>query len=187
LVGPISRGQRLPDEHVSDTTAIAQFDAGILSPSKRTARLTLCAFYASLPHLCAKAASGSLAGCDDGDRPGRGESGEFAVNSTSDPGTSGCNATECAVREAITAANATAGTDTINFAIPGTGVRPISPASPLHDTIEALTTNGYGQPGTKANALPAGNDAVLRVQLNGTNAGTGFEASGLAIVSDRSR
>ena len=91
------------------------------------------------------------------------------------------------MREAITTANATTGTDTINFAIPGTGVRPISPASPLPDTTEAVTTNGYGQPGTKANALPVGNDAVLRVLLNGTNAGTGFEASGLAIASDRSR
>ena len=91
------------------------------------------------------------------------------------------------MREAITTANATAGTDTINFAIPGTGVRPISPASPLPDTTEAVTTNGYGQPGTKANALPVGNDAVLRVQLNEANAGTGFEASGLTIASDRSR
>ena len=91
------------------------------------------------------------------------------------------------MREAITTANATAGTDTINFAIPGTGVRSISPSSPLPDTTEAVTTNGYGQPGTKANALPVGNDVVLRVQLNEANAGTEFEASGLTIASDRSR
>lgn len=39
----------------------------------------------------------------------------FTVNSTADPGTGSCDATECTLREAITSANATAGTDTINF------------------------------------------------------------------------
>ena len=91
------------------------------------------------------------------------------------------------MREAITTANATAGTDTISFAIPGTRAAPSPRPPPLPDTTEAVTTNGYGQLGTKANALPVGNDAVLRVQLNEANAGTGFEASGLTIASDRSR
>lgn len=40
----------------------------------------------------------------------------FVVNSTNDPGVGKCNATECTLREAITAANATADDDIINFA-----------------------------------------------------------------------
>ena len=48
----------------------------------------------------------------------------FTVNSTNDPGTGGCNATECTLREAITAANTASGADTINFNIPD-GVPPL--------------------------------------------------------------
>ena len=42
----------------------------------------------------------------------------LTVNSTADPGTGGCNSTECTLREAINASNGLPTTDTINFDIP---------------------------------------------------------------------
>ena len=45
----------------------------------------------------------------------------FTVNSTGDPGTGGCNATECTLREAIDVTNRVSGADTIRFDIPGAG------------------------------------------------------------------
>ena len=108
----------------------------------------------------------------------------FTVNSTADPGTGSCDATECTLREAITSANATVGTDTINFNIPGSGVKTISPASGLPTITEAVTIDGYTQgDGTADDATPntltVGNDAHLLVELNGTSAGL---SSGLKIT-----
>src|SRR5207244_7296305 len=45
----------------------------------------------------------------------------FTVNSTADPGNGVCDAAECTLREAIAAANAAAGSDTITFNIPNPG------------------------------------------------------------------
>src|SRR5947209_11464220 len=53
----------------------------------------------------------------------------FTVNSAADPGTGVCDAVECTLREAITAANTHAGTDTIAFNIPGAGPHTIRPTS----------------------------------------------------------
>src|SRR5262245_50398661 len=55
----------------------------------------------------------------------------FLVNTTADAGDGVCDVTACTLREAINAANATAGPDTIDFAIPGVGVHTINPTSPL--------------------------------------------------------
>ncbi len=98
----------------------------------------------------------------------------FTVNSTNDPGTGVCDATECTLREAITAANNTAGADTINFNIPDD---PNSPgfevktiflnSSPLTIT-EAVTIDGYTQSGASPNTLAQeGTNAVLKIQLRG--------------------
>lgn len=80
---------------------------------------------------------------------------------------------QCTLRAAIQEANSDfGGADTINFAIPGgTGVRTISPASPLPAITQPLTIDGYSQPGTRQNTLAKGTDANLRIQLNGANAG----------------
>ncbi len=87
----------------------------------------------------------------------------FTVNSTADPGTDGCDATECTLREAITAANANPGTDTIEFDIPGNGPHTISPTSVLPTITEAVTIDGYtqgkstatGDDDAKENTIPA--------------------------------
>lgn len=59
----------------------------------------------------------------------------------------------------------------IEFAIPGPGVHTISPASPL-PPIYGKTIDGYTQPGASANTLTDGDNAVLLIELNGTNAGS---------------
>ena len=95
----------------------------------------------------------------------------FTVNNTADPGNGTCDAFGCTLREAITAANTVPGTDTIVFNIPGTGVKTISPTSALPLITEPVTIDGYTQPGASENTLAIGNDAVLLIELNGTNAG----------------
>src|SRR5215204_7483845 len=109
----------------------------------------------------------------------------FTVNSTADPGTGGCNATQCTLREAINAANANNNPtekDLINFNISGTtGVHTISPTSPLPLITEPVIINGYSQPGSSANTLAKGTNAVLTIELDGSKAGSA--ADGLSIFA----
>ena len=77
------------------------------------------------------------------------------------------------LRQAIIDANAASGADLINFNIPGAGVRTINLMSPLPPITEALTIDGYSQPGSSVNTLAIGDNAVLLIELNGTNAGGG--------------
>ena len=101
----------------------------------------------------------------------------FVVNKTADSGAG-------SLRQAITNANATATLDTINFNIPGTGVQTITPATPLPVISSPVTINGYSQPGSSPNTLAVGNNAVLRIQLNGASAGVGVH--GLQITAGSS-
>jgi CSLREA domain-containing protein len=115
----------------------------------------------------------------------------FTVNNTGDAAdtnltdtvcdTSGKSGNQCTLRAAIQQANATAnvgGPDEIRFNIPGdkTKVKTINVGSTtlgaLPPITEAVTMNGYTQRGAKENTRAAGNDAVLKVQLNGTSAGS---------------
>ncbi|MCL1472975.1 hypothetical protein LAY57_20120, partial [Argonema antarcticum A004/B2] len=89
---------------------------------------------------------------------------DFAVTNTNDSG-------EGSLRQAITNANAIAGTDTITFNISGAGPHTISPTSALPTITQAVIIDGYSQPGASKNTLAAGNDAVLNIVLDGTNAG----------------
>jgi hypothetical protein len=94
---------------------------------------------------------------------------------------------QCTLRAAIEEANDTDGADVIKFNIGATNsVKTISPASPLPDITEAVTINGYSQRGARANTRDVGNNAILKIQLNGTNAGTGPNANGLVITADDS-
>jgi hypothetical protein len=96
------------------------------------------------------------------------------------------------LRQAILDANATAGADTISFNIPATdpncnantGVCTISPASLLPNVTETVTIDGYTQPGASENTLAKGDDADLRIRLDGVNtAGISF---GLRITAGNS-
>src|SRR6266550_1183098 len=86
----------------------------------------------------------------------------------------------CSLRAAIQEANAIAGTDNIYFNISGTGVKTISPGSPLPDITSAVYIDGYTQTGASQNTLPNGNNAVLTIELNGLNSGSAF---GLKVVA----
>jgi CSLREA domain-containing protein len=105
----------------------------------------------------------------------------FTVTNTADPGDGVCNSA-CTLREAITAANANPGADTIAFNIPGSVLHTISPTSEMPTITETLTIDGYTQPGAAENSLAIGDNAVLLIELNGTNAGAG--AIGLNILHD---
>ena len=113
----------------------------------------------------------------------------FTVNKTGDAedrkltdakcDTSTKKGNQCTLRAALEESNDTSGEDTIKFKIGDTSsVKTISPASELPIIEEAVTINGYTQRGASENTLEEGNDAVLKVELDGTNAES---ASGLRI------
>src|SRR6266446_373850 len=87
------------------------------------------------------------------------------------------------LRQAILDANNNPGEDLIQFCIPGSGPHSIRPGSALPEITEAVTIDGYTQPGAAPNTLPAGDNAVLRIRLDGSAAGGGV--GGLTINSDR--
>ncbi|HEX8280677.1 MAG TPA: hypothetical protein VF551_04830 [Chthoniobacterales bacterium] len=110
----------------------------------------------------------------------------FTVTNTADTGAG-------SLRQAITDANATANSpanqnDVIVFNIPGGGVQTITPASSLPPISDAVTIDGYTQPGASANTLEVGNNAVLLIELNGSAAPlTGaFTQAGLTILNSGS-
>jgi CSLREA domain-containing protein len=85
----------------------------------------------------------------------------------------------CTLRAAIEQANATPGADVIDFSISGGEVQTITPSSALPAITEQVTIDGYTQPGASPNTLAKGTNALLKVELNGANAGNG--APGLDI------
>jgi CSLREA domain-containing protein len=110
----------------------------------------------------------------------------FTVNSIADTGDATPDGTcdSCTLREAIQEANFNDNdplADTIAFAIPGNGPHTIAPASRLDPITEAVTIDGYTQgddtattdDDAKENTLraPGAIDAVLKIELDGTNAG----------------
>ena len=85
------------------------------------------------------------------------------------------------LRQAILDANANAGDDTISFNILGSGVQTIAPASALPAITESVTIDGNTQPGASANtnAPDQGTNAVILIEIDGTNTGS---ASGDSIL-----
>ncbi len=99
------------------------------------------------------------------------------------------------LREAITSANNNAninadvvtsepyeavGADSIHFNIAGAGVHTISPNSALPTITGPVIIDGYTQPGASANTLVDGDNAVLQIEIDGSNAGSGVH--GLSII-----
>lgn len=116
----------------------------------------------------------------------------FVVNSTGDGvdtniGDNVCETAtsgECTLRAAILEANFAAGIDTINFNIPGAGIKTIVPNSALPDITQPLTIDGYSQPGASVNTQTTINNAVILIELNGMNAGT--NVNGLRLFAGNS-
>jgi CSLREA domain-containing protein len=112
----------------------------------------------------------------------------IVVNSTADVQ---ANDGACTLREAIAAANSNTASggmsgecvagealptvDVISFAIPGTGVHTISPASALDPITEAVFIDAYTQPGASMNTLTVGDNAVLLIEISGVALPTGTD------------
>ena len=90
----------------------------------------------------------------------------YTVTTTADSGPG-------SLRQAILDANGNAGADTIAFSITGGGVHTITPLTALPTLTDAVTIDGYTQPGSSANTNPPeqGTNAVLAIELDGTNVG----------------
>jgi trimeric autotransporter adhesin len=72
--------------------------------------------------------------------------------------------------------------DVITFKIPsGNGFATIKPQPNLPVIKDRVTIDGYTQPGASPNTLAKGTNAQLRIELDGTNAGT--RSSGLSLGS----
>jgi hypothetical protein len=96
------------------------------------------------------------------------------------------------LREAITSANQNSnvnadvvavgvyGTDTINFNIPGAGVKTINLTTSLPTLAAAIVIDGYTQGVASVNTLANGDNAVLLIELNGAGAGAGTAKVGVA-------
>jgi len=118
--------------------------------------------------------------------------GEFIikVNSTADLADASINGRcaadsavgdQCTLRAAIQESNATPETEIIAFDIPGSGVQTISPTSQLPPITRQAIINGYSQPGASFNTLTVGNNAVLKVELDGSKASGGALIRGLTV------
>jgi oligopeptide transport system substrate-binding protein len=109
----------------------------------------------------------------------------YVVESSADPGEPGDLI--LTLHEALEAANANPGTDVIAFDIPvgtdpgcdaGTGVCTIRPLAALPTIQDPVIVDGYTQPGATPNTNPPGlgNNAALKIELDGSLAGEVFGA-----------
>ena len=91
----------------------------------------------------------------------------FTVTNTLDNSRAG------SLRHAINQVNADKGNtvDTIDFNIPGTGPFTISPTSPLPAITHSVLIDGYSQPHSSPNTETDSDNAVILIQLSGTQAG----------------
>lgn len=87
------------------------------------------------------------------------------------------------LRQAILDANANSGLDTISFNIPGTAPFTIRPVSGLPQINSPVIIDGYTQSGASSNTLVNDNNAILLIEMDGSNAGN---TNGLAIFAGSS-
>jgi hypothetical protein len=110
-------------------------------------------------------------------------SSDFTVTNTNDDGPG-------SLRQAILAANALPGKNTISFNIPGDGPHMISPNSALPSITDPVIIDGYTQPGSSANInlLDKPSNAAIQVVLFGGSMNPIPQyADGLTIYAGNSR
>src|SRR5262245_38569445 len=96
----------------------------------------------------------------------------FTVTNTDDSGPG-------SLRQAILNANQSSATDRIEFDIPGSGVHTIAPASALPTIFSPVEIDGYTQPGSRRNTAALGTNAVLLIELDGSNCPRSVLTNGL--------
>src|SRR5690606_16113154 len=84
---------------------------------------------------------------------------QFTVTTTADAGAG-------SLRQAIMDSNANPGPDLIRFNIPGDGVHVITLSKDLPFIRDAVTIDGYSQPGASPNTLAVGNNARIRIEID---------------------
>ena len=94
----------------------------------------------------------------------------FTVTNTND---SGAGSLEQAILDANANGNPSE-VDRIDFDIPGTGVKTISPNSVPPIITEPVVIDGYSQHGSSVNTLARGTNAKLLVQIDGTDSPGGL-------------
>src|SRR5206468_1006950 len=72
------------------------------------------------------------------------------------------------LRQAILDANATSGADTITFQIDGSSLWTIHLVTVLPDITDTVSIDAYTQSGASVNTLAAGDNAVLKIELDGS-------------------
>lgn len=105
----------------------------------------------------------------------------FTVTTTSDTAPTGQPGE---LRWAIQQNNATAGLNNINFNVPGTGPFTIQPSVDLDAITNPVIIDGYTQPAASVNTDPLASNAVLMIQINGSNYTVGdgeFTGAGLTL------
>ncbi|MBZ0282447.1 MAG: CSLREA domain-containing protein [Anaerolineae bacterium] len=98
----------------------------------------------------------------------------YTVNTTDFSPIDFCWSDYCSLHAAINAANAHPGPDTIQFNIPGTGVKTIHPTEMLHPILDSVVIDGTTQPGYAGTPI---------IELNGSLNGNIYEQHGLFIES----
>ncbi len=94
----------------------------------------------------------------------------FLVTTAADNGDT-TNPVPGSLRQAIMDVNndtSNTGTDTIDFAIPGTGVQTIQPLTDLPSITHPVLVDGYSQAGSCPNTLADGDNAKLLIALDGS-------------------
>lgn len=159
------------------------FDMGYAAPSSATNRVQSAAgqlLVGRTQSASTQIESGFLVyrGGSSGYPP---NSGIFTVTTTTDSGVG-------SLRWALQAANATPGLNIITFNIPGSGVHTITPLSPFPDITEPVFIDGYSQPGSSpnTNGPGLGSNAVLLIELNGSNISPTLGGTCLAIRNGNS-
>jgi IPT/TIG domain/S-layer homology domain len=101
----------------------------------------------------------------------------FTVTNTSDSGAG-------SLRQAILDANANPGADSITFNITGSGLHTIQPLLSIMFITDPVVIDGFTQAGSSPNTLLVGNDAVYKVEIDGsglTNTLFYIQTSGVTI------
>lgn len=109
----------------------------------------------------------------------------FVVTTTNDSGAG-------SLRDAITSANSNTGQDIIEFNIGGAGVHTIKPTTQFPDITGPVVIDGYSQPGAARNTAATSDNAVLKIEIDGslaasplklhfTSASSGSEVRGIVL------